>query len=127
MRGFFQIRVLVADGFELLQAPHVLANGDVFHLRGNDSLVRIPLLGHGVAGGSKWLALEAGVFLEFVFGGLVLVVFLCVGIREVAVVCSGDLTPLVFLHITTVQNPLATQGREALTNITFKVGVPPWA
>ncbi len=32
-------------------APHVFADGDVFHLWGDDALFRIPKLGDGVTGG----------------------------------------------------------------------------
>lgn len=127
MGGFFQIRVLVTDGLKLLQAAHVLANGDVFHLGGDNALIGIPFLSDGVAGGFERLALEAGVFLELVFGGFVLVVFLRVGVGEIAIIRCGDLAAIVFLDVIAVENPLAAHGRESLTNITFEIRITPWA
>ena len=118
---------MVADGFELLLASHVFADGDVFHLGGDDALVGIPFLGDGVTGGFERLALQAGVFLELVFGLFVFVVFLCVGIREVAVVCGGDFAPFIFLDITTIENPLAAHGGKSFTDVALKIWIAPRA
>ena len=38
--------------FGLLRPTHVLADGNKLHLRGDDSLTRIPELGHGMTGRS---------------------------------------------------------------------------
>ena len=122
-----KVGVVVADGFELLLAPHVFADGDVFHLGGDDALVGIPFLGDGMTCGFQRFALQAGVFLEFVFGLFVFVVFLSMGIREVAVVCCFDLSSVVFLDITTIENPLAAHGGKSLANVALKIWITPRA
>ena len=118
---------MIADGFEFLKATHVFADGNEFHLGRDDALIGVPFLGDGMGLGFKGFAFEAGVFLEFVFGGFVLVVFLGVGVGEVAVVLGFDLATVVFLDIVAVENPLAAEGGETFADVAFEIGITPGA
>ena len=114
----------VAAEFGDLGAAHVFADGDEFHLRGNDSLAGIPELGDGVAGGrAERLAAEAGKFEEAVALGLAGVFGVVAG--KVAVVLWLDLAAVVFAHIGAGFDPLGAESGEALGDIAIEILVAP--
>ena len=111
------------EGF---QAAEVFADGDELHLGSDDALLGIPFLGDGMAGtGAEGLAAESGIFLELVFGGLAGVVGFGVLVREVAIVLGLDVAALVFFYIFAFQDPVATEGRETLGDVSFEARVAP--
>ena len=132
-RQVSKIWVLVGNRLELFLASEVFANGDVFHLRRNDSLIRIPFLRDGMpislAVGavfcSQRLTFESRVFLEPVLYLFQLIVLFRMRFGEVTVVFRFGITTCVLFNITSIQDPLTPKRRESLCYIAIEFGIPP--
>ena len=57
---FVESGIMVVNGFELFKATVIFADGDELHLRCDDALIGIPLLGHGLDVLAATVRLEAG-------------------------------------------------------------------
>ena len=106
--------------------PHFFPDRDVLHLRRNDSLTRVPKLGHDFAGlrpQSRQLgawSLEFGAScpsLDRVSPYQIAVPFCCVlGVRngQVAIINRLNFATFAFFDVAAFQHPIATQGRKPL-------------
>ncbi len=127
VRGGRAVRVGVVQGPEGRFAAQVLADRDEFHLGRHDALAGVPELGDRMVLATQGLPLEAGVFLELVPGGLVLVELAGVCLGEIAIVLGPGFAALVFLDVPAGQDPFAAQGRKALGHLALEVGIAPRA
>ena len=111
--------------FKFFETAVVLADRDILHFRCDDALVGIPLLGHGLAGRPERLALQAGVFLELVFGRFTLVIFFGMGFGKVAIVDSLNFAAFVFFDIASFENPVTTESGESPGYVAIERRVSP--
>ena len=107
----------------------IFADGDVFHLRRDDPLPRVPELCHRVIPiCPQRLTLQTGKILQAAPRRRRPVdCQLLVSAREVSVVLRHDFTALVGFHVAPTQNPLLTQGRQPPEHVAVRRGVPPRA
>ena len=68
VEGIGSIRIRIVDGLKGSLATQVFTNSDKFHLGSDDSLPRIPELGHRVVAGAERSPLEARILLQLVAG-----------------------------------------------------------
>ena len=110
-------------------AAHVFADGDVFHLGGDDALAGIPELGDGVAGAGAQraasLAFEAGEFDEAVALGLAGVLGVFAG--EVAVVLRFHFAAVVGLGVAAGGDPGQAERGQAFFGGAGELRVAPGA
>ena len=107
---------IIGQAGRLCSCFEVFADGDEFHLRGDDALAGVVELGHRrVASAPEGLAAgggEAGEFDELV-GALGVGGELGMLLGEVAVILRLDLAPVVGFDVIAVENPLAAQSGKA--------------
>ena len=132
-RKVLKIRILVRDRFELLLAPQIFPDRDVFHFRCNDPLIGIPFLGNRMpigcfvlaSFGTQRFSFQAGIFFKPIFCILQRVVFLGVRFGQVAIVLGLHLSAGIFFHVTAIQNPLQPHRRQPLRDVATVVGISP--
>ncbi len=114
------------DCFEGRLAPEVFTNRDVFHLRGDNALLRVIHLGDSMTlRRLKRLPLQARILLELVAGLFFLVVAGSMLVREVTIVLRLHVASVVFRDIATGEDPVATQRRKAFSDEAGKSRIAP--
>ena len=106
--------------------PMVLANGDELHLGRDDSMARVPELRDGMPRRrAQGTTPKPGELDEPVALGMARV--LGVLLAQVAVVHGTGRAALVLRRVAPSQDPIASQRREPMGHVAFKLGIPPRA
>ncbi len=106
----------------------VLADGNVFHLRRHDALLRIPQLRDRMSlARAQRLADQARVLHQAISRRLGLGCALHMNLRQIAVILGLHRPALVFLHIAALKDPIAPQRRQALLHVALERRIAPRA